>query len=309
MNAGARLGLYGAGLAVAFGAAFGIAALIAPDRPVEQAQEENEMNGHAHGAVETQAPDHSAHTGAAALKGLSLSADGYELTRVAAPSAIGEEGELSFRILDEHGEPVTDYATEHDKELHLIVVRSDGADFRHVHPRLDPQSGVWSLPWTWTDAGSYRVYTDFTPAAEGAEGLTLTRTIEVAGDYTPADPQPASVAEVDGYTVTLEGELTAGSASDLTLTVTRDGAPVTTLEPYLGAFGHLVALRQGDLAYLHVHPEGDEPEAGDHGGPEIGFVAQAPTAGRYLLYLDFQADGQVHSAPFVVDAASAGHAH
>ena len=41
----------------------------------------------------------------------------------------------------------------------------------------------------------------------------------------------------------------------LTLTVTKDGQPVTDLQPYLGAYGHLVALRAGDLAYLHVHPE------------------------------------------------------
>src|SRR5699024_11235811 len=56
----------------------------------------------------------------------------------------------------------------------------------------------------------------------------------------------------------VEGDLTAGEASQLTMTVTRDGEPVTELEPYLGAFGHLVALRDGDLAYLHVHPHEDE---------------------------------------------------
>ena len=73
--------------------------------------------------------------------------------------------------------------------------------------------------------------------------------------------------------------------------VTRDGEPVTVLEPYLGAFGHLVALRDGDLAYLHVHAEGADPEAGQTTGPDIAFAAEAPTAGRYLLYLDFQVDG------------------
>ncbi|NKX51639.1 hypothetical protein HER39_13910, partial [Arthrobacter deserti] len=48
----------------------------------------------------------------------------------------------------------------------------------------------------------------------------------------------------------------------LTVIVTRGGQPVKTLEPYLGAYGHLVALRAGDLAYLHVHPEGAAPAAG-----------------------------------------------
>ena len=88
------------------------------------------------------------------------------------------------------------------------------------------------------------------------------------------------------------------------MTITRDGQPITGLEPYLGAFGHMVALRDGDLAYLHVHPHGDAPEAGATSGPEIIFEATAPTEGRYLLYLDFQVDGQVHTAPLVIDTTT-----
>ena len=56
---------------------------------------------------------------------------------------------------------------------------------------------------------------------------------------------------------------------------------------------HDVLKIEGDLAYLHVHAEGDQPQAGDTAGPDIGFAAEAPTADRYLLYLDFQVDGQV----------------
>ena len=62
------------------------------------------------------------------------------------------------------------------------------------------------------------------------------------------------------------------------------------------------------LAYLHVHAEGDEPRDGDTAGPDVRFAAQAPTAGRYLLYLDFQVDGVVHTAEFVLDAGH-GSAH
>ena len=236
--------------------------------------------------------------------GVSLAAGGYVLSPVTAPTAVGDPGELSFQILTDAGEPLTDYAVAHEKDLHLIVVRSDGAGFRHVHPVLDEHTGTWSLPWEWDAAGTYRVYTDFTPAGS-QEGVTLTRAVQVTGDYQPVTAEPTQTAEVDGYTVTIAGELVAGAMSDLTVSVSRDGEPVTTLEPYLGAFGHLVALRDGDLAYLHVHAEGDEPEPGDTSGPDIGFMAEAPTSGRYFLYLDFQVDGQVRTAEFVLDAAAA----
>lgn len=305
MNAGARLGLFGAGLVVAFGAAFGLAGVIVPANAVSDWTKGAEVNDH-DGHVESAAgADGSASAAADDLKGLSLGLDGYVLSAIEAPASPGEAGELAFRIEDAAGTPVTDYATAHDKELHLIVVRSDGSQFRHVHPVLDEATGTWSLPWEWTQAGTYRVFADFTPAGADAPSLTLTRTVQVAGEFAPVVPHPTRIAQVDGFTVSLDGDLEAGTARDLTLTVTQDGRPVTALEPYLGAFGHLVALRDGDLAYLHVHAAGDEPEAGETSGPEIAFVAEAPTAGRYLLYLDFQVDGTVHTAEFVLDAAHA----
>ncbi|PRC60084.1 heavy metal-binding domain-containing protein, partial [Mycobacterium sp. ITM-2017-0098] len=83
---------------------------------------------------------------------------------------------------------------------------------------------------------------------------------DVAGEVAPAPPLATRTSdEIAGYTVELDGALTAGVSKQLTAKLTRDGEPVTTLQPYLGAYGHLVALREGDLAYLHVHPEGTEP--------------------------------------------------
>jgi hypothetical protein len=79
--------------------------------------------------------------------------------------------------------------------------------------------------------------------------------------------------------------------------------PVTDLQPYLAAYGHLVALREGDLAYLHVHPEGTPGDGKTAAGPGIGFVAEVPSAGGYRLFLDFQHDGVVRTAEFTVDTA------
>ena len=89
----------------------------------------------------------------------------------------------------------------------------------------------------------------------------------------------------------------------LTLTVSRHGAPVTDLQPYLGAYGHLVTLREGDLAYLHVHPGGEPGDGQTKPGPDVEFGAEVPSAGRYHLYLDFRHDGVVRTAPFTLEAS------
>ncbi len=85
----------------------------------------------------------------------------------------------------------------------------------------------------------------------------------------------------------------------------RDGRPVTDLQPYLGAYGHLVALREGDLAYLHVHPDGAPGDGSTQPGPDVVFEAAVPSGGDYRLFLDFRHDGVVHTAELAL--ATAGH--
>lgn len=186
MNAAGRLGLYGTALAAAFAVAFGAASLVAPRGAAPQnTQQEDSMNGHdVHGSTAEATAGHGGHEAAETTAGVSLSAGGYALAPVTAPKAVGEQGELAFRILDASGAAVTAYAPQHEKELHLIVVRSDGAQFRHVHPELDAATGTWSIPWTWAAGGTYRVFADFaarTDQGSTADPVTLTRTIDVAG--------------------------------------------------------------------------------------------------------------------------------
>jgi hypothetical protein len=103
--------------------------------------------------------------------------------------------------------------------------------------------------------------------------------------------------------VHLDGDLSAGADARLTLSVERDGEPVTDLQPYLGAYGHLVALRAGDLAYLHVHPDGSPGDGTTQPGPDVVFYAAVPSAGTYHLYLDFKHHGVVRTAAFTVSTS------
>ncbi len=242
--------------------------------------------------------------------GLMVSQSGYTLALIDERARAGEDRQVSFSITGPDGVAVTDYDVQHEKQLHLIAVRRDFTGFQHVHPVLDEGSGVWSVDLDLTP-GSWRVFTDF--KATGAEALTLGADLAVAGGYQPAGP-PTEIrtATVGDYEVTLDGDLDAGADAELTLSVSKGGEPVTDLEPYLGAYGHLVALRGGDLAYLHVHPEGAPGDGRTEPGPEITFSAAVPSAGVYHLYLDFQHDGVVRTVAFTVPAAgtsTARHRH
>ncbi|QBJ97590.1 hypothetical protein ERC79_17820 [Rhodococcus sp. ABRD24] len=292
MRTSTTLIAYAGGLAVVFAAALGVGAVTGS--PIDT------MSTHSddHGAA---APADT--TGPAAPAGLQVSQDGYTLSEITAPGGPGEPGTLSFRILDVRGEPVREYDELHEKQLHLIVVRADTSQFRHVHPTLGAD-GTWSTDWTWPTGGTYRVFTDFQATGAPAQ-LTLGRNVDVTGTLTPAPlPNTSRTANVDGYTVTLDGDLTT-AGGPLTLRIERDGVPVTDLDPYLGAYGHLVALRTGDLAYLHVHPEGEPGDGVTAPGPDVTFHAQAPSAGTYRLFLDFQHDGAVRTAEFTVPVGTA----
>jgi len=297
---GLKLGGFALVAAVVFGAAYGVGQLVGPvaAEPAPAAHEgmatggmaeEGHGGGHDDMAVGVPA-------------GLQVSEDGNTLEVLSTGLAAGQSAEFAFRVVGADGHAVTAFEPTHDKLMHLIVARRDLSGFRHVHPVMSAD-GTWRIPLTFATAGDYRVFADFRPKGRAA-GLTLGIDVPVAGTYTPAPlPEPALTAAVDGYRVTLRGELTPGETSKLTLSVDKDGVPVTDLQPYLAAYGHLIALRQGDLAYLHVHPGDGNTTA----GPNIVFYAEVPSTGTYRLYLDFKHDDVVRTAEFTSVASGHGH--
>ncbi|MFJ6718791.1 MULTISPECIES: hypothetical protein [unclassified Streptomyces] len=297
MNTGVRITAYAAALAATFGAAYGVGKGVGPvgapgssPHTAHATQADAPGSGGGHGGHEEAAQGPAA-------GGLQISEGGYTLALDTARIARGA-GELRFSVKDREGRKVTAFKTEHGKELHFIVASRDLTVYRHLHP-VRALDGTWSTPVDLPAAGAYKVFADFTPAA-GAKGVTLGADVSVPGPYTPAPlPPVAPTAEVDGYQVALAGALDPGRAGELRLTVSKDGKPVTDLEPHLGAYGHLVALRDGDLAYLHVHPNAGGP------GPDVSFTATAPSAGTYRLFLDFRHQGTVRTAAFTVQAGTA----
>ena len=304
MNSATRVGIYAAGLAVVFGGAVGIGKAVGPfDASAETAS--HGTGGHGGGATGTgHAGGHGGGAGHAPA-GLQVSEDGYTLVPSKTTVEPGERTDFRFTVNGPDGRPVTDFKPLHGKRLHLIVARRDLSGFQHLHPEMT-EGGVWSVPLTLPKPGVYRFFTDVQPRGAQRQ-LTLGTDITAPGDLRPTPlPKPEPVAKVDGYEVRLTGGLTPGKSTKLTLSVSKDGKPVTDLEPYLEAYGHLVALRQGDLAYLHVHPDGEPGDGKTKPGPDITFSAEAPSPGAYRLYLDFKHDGKVRTAEFTVHAGHSG---
>jgi hypothetical protein len=245
---------------------------------------------------------------AVAENGLKLKVDQRELPR-------GRRAKLSFTVVGSNGQPVRDFEVEHTKKVHLIVARRDLTGFQHLHPKQG-KNGRWSTDIRIDSAGSYRVFADF---KRDGQNNTLAADVAVDG---PLDSRPlASVNDTadagGGYQVKLTGGASkAGQEAELGFEVTRNGEKVA-VDDYLGAKGHLVALREGDMAYLHVHPaeagHGAEPKSDEHpageedehgsseteaGSEAIKFATEFPSDGRYGLFLQFKHEGKVRTAAF-----------
>lgn len=215
----------------------------------------------------------------------------YGLTFGEKPVGLPAGGQtLEFAVRGPDGDQVTEFETVHEKELHLIVAGvEDPRDYRHVHPVM-AEDGTWSVGLD-LPAGEYQIYADTKPA--GADPQVLTARIEVAGTPAESEPLPAAYNRTmvpgTGLEVSLQRD---GSHFEFTAEDRGNLHRTIQLEEYLGAGGHLVGIRDQSLDYLHAHAEQAE-------GNQVGFHVEAQTPGTYVLHLDFQVGGKVHTATFV----------
>jgi len=260
-------------------------------------------DGHGHGRGGAPGDGHdgssgagtNAPTGAGEASGLAVSAHGYTMVPEATGFTAGTPGQFRFRVDGPDRQPVTTFAVEHDKPLHLVVVRRDLTGYQHLHPTM-AADGTWSVDLRLAEPGSWRAYADFVAVRrDGARtSLTLGVDLVAAGTYRPvALPAADRTATVDGHTVSYEGTPEVGTMRPLLFRVNTPAGPAA-LQPYLGAYGHLVVLREGDLGYVHVHPE--ERLA----GTAVKFWLAAPSPGRYRVFFDFQVAGQVRTAAYTL---------
>lgn len=238
--------------------------------------------------------------------GLVSTRAGYTLRPVGQVLPWNRPTEVAFTITGSDGLPVRAFdggATA----LDVAVIRRDDAGYETLRATAGPD-GVWRAPVTFPGAGVWRLYAGFTPT--GGPPLDLGADLFVPGPFGPFTFTSERRAAASGpFQVRLDGELVPGGSSPVFATVSRDGAPVTDLEPVPGtggAYGRLVAVRQGDLARIPLRAEVTGAGPAGRSGPGVGFVAEVPSAGSYRLFLTFTQGGVDRTAEFTVDAGSGG---
>ena len=177
---------------------------------------------------------------------------------------------LAFAIREQgKSDLVQKYQVVHERYFHLIAVSEDLSWFAHLHPQLAPDNRFY-LKQTFPRAGRYFLYSDFTPA-DGSNQMVRSE-LNVGGAQEAAHSAPKLVPDaelsktIDGYKIGLKvsSPLQAGKQLLLTYSLSKNGVPVTDLEPFLAATGHMMAIHQNgrDIVHTHAVSAGADPTHG-----------------------------------------------
>ncbi len=225
----------------------------------------------------------------------------YKIDVTLVPRAGGGASGLEIAVRDpETGDPVKQFIDVHERPFHLFIISRDLSQFAHVHPEPTPDGGF--VLRQDIAAGEYVLVADFLPA--GGTSQLVQRAVVTPGYAGPlfgAVPELAvsgSEQVVGGLRIVMDAVSPAPrreTALRFHISDASTGLPVTDLEPYLGAAGHLLVVNQDLTAAVHGHPEGVATS-----GPTVTFAPVFPAPGRYKMWVQFQRRGAVVTAAFVV---------
>jgi hypothetical protein len=232
-----------------------------------------------------------------------------------APAVARQPVRIDLSLRTSTGKPVgpADLLVVHTQKLHLLIVDPTLTDYQHIHPLPGKGPGEWEFEFTPRQAGTYRVFADFTPAAT-ARGLYASADLEVqsplAGEDSPPAERMASsnwVYDKKGYRFVLNpsaGQICEGKQVDLTFVVSRVDKGLVPMQPVMGAYAHLVAFDAARSGFAHLHPnETDLARVPNPTRPQLTFKLTIPRAGRYVIWAQVNLGGQEMAAPFWFDVA------
>ena len=222
---------------------------------------------------------------------------------------------LTFQIFDaSNGNKVVLFSRVYDKTLHLIIVDNELKYFSHIHPNQSGQD--FEILTSFPHTGTYHLYLDFQPLGAIEQQFAFTIKIgdsknESLADFKP-DTQLTKIFGNHEVTLTKPEPFSASQISTgqqrikITLKDVKTQQPITTLQPYLAAFGHLVMINQKTYDYVHVHPTNlTAPKEGENGGPVVEFMPlglYGPIKpGIYRVFAQFNPDGKLLLADYVIE--------
>jgi len=229
----------------------------------------------------------------------------YRVEAELLPRSDGGASRVRLAVRDPESDAlVSGFVDLHERPFHLFVISRDLEQFAHVHPVQDA-SGVFELDHPLAP-GIYLLIADFLPT--GGTSQLVHRMVVTPGYRGPLFALPPALAVgaseqvVSGVRIRMMVESPAPRRPmpiRFEIADASSGAPVTDLEPFLGAPGHLLIVDNGLTTAIHGHPEGRVAAAAT-----VTFAPVLPASGRYKLWVQFQRRGAVITAPFVIDLRS-----
>jgi DMSO/TMAO reductase YedYZ heme-binding membrane subunit len=225
-----------------------------------------------------------------------------------------QEVTFNFQVFDaSSGSKINLYQRVYEKFAHLIVVDNELNFFNHIHP--DQVSNGFQITTQFPHPGRYHLYLDFQPL--GAIEQQFGFTVDVGSPTTPATAIQTPDQELSKYFGNYHVIMYFNKplkATDLSIGNQKisfqilDASthqPITTLKPYLAAFGHLVMINQSTYDYIHVHPTNlVAPQPNQNGGPDVEFLPlglYGPIKpGIYRVFAQFNPDNNLFTADFTV---------
>jgi hypothetical protein len=209
----------------------------------------------------------------------------------------GKPVELLFELIDPRtGQRATKFQVVHEKLFHLFFVSADLKHFVHDHPVLGAD-GIFRLHTTLPEPGIYTLLADIYPV--GGTPQLLPRFFTTAGydksisDSVSHPEADLSAKTTENMTVSLHLEPPDPIPGKKTMLFFKVD-PAEGFEPYLGAWGHLLAASNDLIDTIHEHP------IYVNGGQEVQFNVFFPRAAMYRVWVQFQRKGVVNTAAFTI---------